>query len=119
MGIVEHNRSEAALKQMAGPASTCVDEVGIAAMGFAHGATEVAGSRRRENEMHMVGHQAVGPNRYLRLRGLLGQQIQIDFLVAVLKEDRLAPVAALRDMMRKSRNHDPRETCHEARIAGK
>ena len=38
-------------------------------------------------------------------------------MVAILKEDSLPPVAALRDMMRKTRNHDPRQTCHAATIA--
>jgi hypothetical protein len=39
---------------------------------------------------------------------LLGQQVEIDFVVAILKENGLAPVATLREMMRKSRNHDSR-----------
>jgi hypothetical protein len=43
---------------------------------------------------------------------LLGQQIDVNFVVAILEEDDLAPVATLRDMVRKPRNHDPCKTRH-------
>jgi len=70
------------------------------------------GSRWLQDQVHVVGHQAIGPYRNARLQGLLGQQIEIDFLVAVFKEDGLAPVATLGNMMRKPRNHDPSESSH-------
>jgi hypothetical protein len=47
----------------------------------------------------------------------LGQKIEIDFVVAILKEDGLAPVAALRNMMRKPRNHDTSESSHTPTVA--
>ena len=112
MRIVQHDGGKAALEEMAGPASAGVDEVGVAPVGFADGAAQVAGSRGHPDQVHMVGHQAVGPHRDLGLQRLLGQQVEVDLMVAILKEDGLAPVAALRDMMRKPRNHDPRQTRH-------
>jgi hypothetical protein len=47
----------------------------------------------------------------------LGQQIEIDFVVTVFKENGLALVAALRNMMRKPRNHDTSESSHTQTVA--
>jgi hypothetical protein len=43
---------------------------------------------------------------------LLGQQISINLLVAVLKKDRFPTVPALRNVMRKASNHRTRHSCH-------
>jgi len=43
---------------------------------------------------------------------LFGQQIEINLVIAVLKKDRLTPVPALSHMVRKPRNHDPRQSSH-------
>ena len=45
------------------------------------------------------------------------QQVEVDFVVAVFKEDGLARVATLRDMMRQPRNHNPRESTQAKTIA--
>src|SRR5271166_4759463 len=60
----------------------------------------------------MIGHQAVGPYRNAGLPRLLGQQIKIDFVIAVFKEDRLAPIAALSHMMWQPRDHHARQPSH-------
>src|SRR5262249_40678023 len=69
---------------------------------------------RAEDQVHMVGHQTVGPDLHLRLAHLFGEQIAIDVLVAVFKEDRLAPGTARRDVMRASRSNNARQASHEA-----
>jgi len=56
--------------------------------------------------MDVVGHSAVGPHDAADLQRLLGQQVEVDFVVAVFQEDGLAPIATLRDMMRQPRNYD-------------
>ena len=61
---------------------------------------------RLQNQMDVVGHQAVGPHGDTGLQRLLGQQVKVDFVVAVFKENGLAPIATLRDMMRQPRNDD-------------
>ena len=58
-----------------------------------------------------------GPHRNVRLQRLLGQQIEIDFVVAIVKEDGLAPIAALGNRMRKPRNHYPSESSNACTIA--
>jgi len=65
----------------------------------------------------MVGHQAISPNRDLGLQRLLRKKIEVDFVVAILKEDGLAAVAPLSDMVRKPRNHDTSKSSHVRTIA--
>ena len=62
----------------------------------------------------MIGHQAqaIRPNRNAGLQRLLGQQIEINFVVAVFKKDRLAPIATLRHMMRQPRDRDANQPSH-------
>jgi len=45
------------------------------------------------------------------------QEIGVDFVVAILKEDGLAAVATLSDMVRKPRNHDTSKSSHVRTIA--
>src|ERR1700722_10813221 len=49
----------------------------------------------------------IGPDLEACFQRLLGQQIAINLLIAVLEEDRLATVPALRHVVRKAWNHDP------------
>ena len=64
--------------------------------------------------MYLFGgrHQAIGPYLDAGLDGLLGQEVAVYLVIAVLEEDRLAPVAALGDMVRQTRDDDAGETRH-------
>ena len=94
-----------------------VDEVGVAAVGFADSASEVVGSGWLEDQMYVIWHEAVGPDGDVGLASLLSQQVEVDFMVAVFKEDGFAPVSALGYVMGKSGDHDSSETCHVGTIA--
>jgi len=65
----------------------------------------------------LEARQAIGPDGNVGFQGLLGQEIEVDFVVAILKEDGLAPVATLSDMVRKPRNHDTSKSSHVRTIA--
>jgi hypothetical protein len=67
---------------------------------------------RHQDEMHMVRHQAVGPNGDMRGAAAFRQQPAIERVVIVTEEDRLPPVAALRHMMRHASRNDSRQTRH-------
>lgn len=55
-----------------------------------------------------------GPDRYTgALRGL-GQQIEIELVIAVLEKDPLTPVAPLNDVMRDVGKDDARKAGHDA-----
>jgi hypothetical protein len=60
----------------------------------------------------MIEHEIVRPHLDSGLARLLGQQISIDLLVAVLKEDRLTTIPTLCNVMRKAGNHRTRQSCH-------
>jgi hypothetical protein len=53
-----------------------------------------------------------GPPADPELARLFSQQVKIDFVIAVFKEDCLAPIATLRHMMRKPGDHDTRQSSH-------
>ena len=105
---VQRYGGEAALEEMARPPSAGVDVVGIATMGLADSSTKGLGVGRHEDQMDMIRHQAVGPHLDACLHGLLGQQIAVNLLIAILEKDSFTPVAMLGHVGRKSRNYDPR-----------
>jgi hypothetical protein len=89
----------------------------IAPMRLAERRAQAVRIGRRQDQMHVVGHQAVGPHRDARRPAALRQQRAICGVVVVVEEDLLAPVAALRHMMRDAGCDDPRQACHERRVA--
>ena len=109
MVVVQHNRSKTALDKMPRPPPSCVDEVGVAPMGFANRQTETFSMRGNQDQMNMVRHQAVSPHLHPMFFCLLAEQIEINRLIARIKEDGLAPVPTLCDVMSASSNHDPRK----------
>ena len=50
----------------------------------------------------MVGHQAIRPHRDALFAALNARQIALEFVNGIAEEDFLAPVAALRHMMRQA-----------------
>ena len=110
--IVHRNGRKAALKKVAAPARPRVDEMGVAALRLSHRPSQTRAVARNDNKVNVIRHQAVCPNLDAKFARLLGRQVAIDFLVAVLEKDRLAPIATLRDVVRNIRNDDARETGH-------
>jgi hypothetical protein len=80
---------------MTAPAAPAIDEIRVAPVSFADGAAQTRLVARHRDDVNMVGHQAPGPDLHVPPHGLLGRQIAIDVLVAVLEEDRL-PTTFLR-----------------------
>lgn len=65
----------------------------------------------------MVGHETVAEDSRAVLRGVPGQQIPIEPAVIIGVEYLLAVVAALRDVMRNTRNDDTRTPWHKSGVA--
>jgi hypothetical protein len=80
----------------------------------AHGPDQTVSGGGAHDQVDVVGHQAVGPDLHVAPPRLRGEQVAVDLLFAVLKEDRLAPVAPLGDVMRQSRGDDAGEAGHGA-----
>jgi hypothetical protein len=62
--------------------------------------------------MHVVRHEAVGPDRDAALAAGGRQQIPIERVVAILEEHALAPIAALGDVMRQTGHDDAGYASH-------
>ena len=68
---------------MAGHPVARVDEGGIAPVRLAQRPAEPLGRRGRQDEMDVVGHQAIAPHRDRLARAGLAKQIAVEFVVGV------------------------------------
>lgn len=116
MSFVHHDRSEAALEQVTRPSGARIDETRVAAVRLADGASETNVVAGDQNQVDMVGHQAPGPYLDASLACLLRQQTAVDVLIAVLKKDRLTPVATLCDVVGRMRNDNACEARHASMV---
>jgi hypothetical protein len=67
--------------------------------------------------MHMIGHQAVGPDLYMRTPRGIREQVEIEFIVAILKKRPLPPVPALGHMMRNAGQDETGKAGHGLGLA--
>jgi hypothetical protein len=93
MRLLHRDAAEAPLKQMAGAARSGVDEGGVAPALLADRAREPVDRLRRQDEMDVVGRQAIGPAGDAVGLASLGEKIAIERVVAGLGE-RLPPAGA-------------------------
>ena len=94
----------------------CVPDF-VAAMGLADRPAQAIGLLRNQDQMDVVGHQAIGPYFHARLAGLLGQEIAIDLVVPVLEEDRFTPVPTLGDVMGETGNDHASQARHDGNVS--
>ena len=62
--------------------------------------------------MHVIGHQAVGPDVRPGAPRRLREQIAVELIIAVFEEGLLAAVAALGHVVRQAGQNEARETDH-------
>ena len=77
-----------------------VDETGVAPVQLGKGPAQPIRIGRRQDDMDMVGHQAIGPDLRIRLAGRFAEQVTIQRVVRILEEGLAAPIAALRHVVR-------------------
>jgi hypothetical protein len=68
-----------------------VDDASIAPVGRGEGAAQAIGVGRHEDQVHVIGHQAPGPDR--DGSAILGQEIAIEREVIIIEERPRAPIA--------------------------
>ncbi len=95
MRLVHRNASEPALPEMPVALESFVDRAGVAAMHRRQCAMQAVGIAGHQDEMNMVGHQRPAPNLDPGGRAMLGQEVTVERVIAILEEDLLAAVAAL------------------------
>lgn len=94
-----------------------IDMARITPVRLANAVTQPLLALRHCNEMHMIRHQAVGPDNHFPPRAPFCHEFAIDLIVPVAKEGFKPAVAPLSDMMWHVGRHDPRDTCHASKIA--
>lgn len=105
MRLVHRNRAVARLEQVSADAQPRIDHAGVAPVRLAERPPEPLGRRRRQDQMDVVRHEAVRPDRHTSLAAALAQEIQIETIILVAEERLHPPIAALRDVMGQLR-HD-------------
>jgi hypothetical protein len=112
MAFIEWIREEPTLEQESLPAFPGVDDQRVAALGLAEAVSETVRLRGDGDQMEMVLHQAESPDSDPVLRGLTAQQGQEKGPVLVGKEDALASIPPLDQMVRATGDNDPGESRH-------
>ena len=67
---------------------------------------------RHRDQVNVVRHQAIRPNRHTFVTALLGDEFHISRVVFVTKERLLPPVPTLRNVVRQTRNNHSRQSSH-------
>lgn len=89
-----------------------VDIAGVAAMEIAKGAAERILVARDSHDVDVVRHQATGPDLDPVAFCCLGEQVEVERIIAILEERPLAPVAALGHVMGNAWQDHAGETGH-------
>lgn len=101
--LIHPHRAETSLPEMPCPALPRVDIAGVAAMGVGEGAPQTLLVRRHDDDVDVVRHQAIAPDLGSGLVRCRGQEVTVEYVIAVPEEGLAAPVAALRHMIGNSR----------------
>ena len=73
--------------------------------------------RRHNDNVDMIGHQAVGENAYVISRAILTHPLEIRTPVRVREENILSPITALGDMVRHAGENGSRKPGHLGRLS--
>ena len=95
-----------------------MDGAGVAAMHPREGAAQAVPVPGRQDQVHMVGHQAPSPDLDPGGAAFAAQQVAIERVILLGKEGLLPAVAALGHVMRTAGHDDPGEACHARSVAG-
>ena len=117
MRLVHGAGAKAALPRIAAPPLAPVDGEAVATMGVGDGRGHCLGGWRHEDQMDVVGHQALCPDGNPTGTAMPAQQLDIKSVVVVTEEHRLAPIAALGDVMRHVRDDRASKLCHGDTLA--
>lgn len=102
---------------MAGHPQPGVDIAGVVTVDVAKGPAEAIFVRRYCNDVDVIGHQAIRPDRHLRTGCRFGEEIEVQFVVTVLEEGPLASISALGHVVRDTGEHETRAAGHTLVVA--
>jgi hypothetical protein len=93
------------------------DAARVALVRLAKRTTYNVSSLRHEDEVDVIVHQAPRKAHDTMRRAPLPHQREIGGAILIAKEDRQAPVATLRDVVRNRRDNDARQAGHDGRVS--
>jgi hypothetical protein len=91
----------------------------VASVGMLEGEKERIGSRGDDDQVDVVGQEAIGGQREAVDSAVLAEKVQVDKAVGIGFENDPAPITSLGDVMRSIESDDTRETAHDNRKCGK
>ena len=114
MSCLQSTGEEAVLPEMPAPVAQCVGVVGISAVGF----TERPGQRvrlaRNHDPVDVIRHEAVTQKARSELLRAMLDEFQVNATIRVGLEHHLAVDTALRDVVRRLRQHCTSYASHES-----
>lgn len=94
-----------------------MDSPSVGAMHFRKRTAQSIDVFGHQDQVDMVGHQHPAPHRHSTCRTMDGEQIAIGWIVTIVEEGQLPPIAALGDVMRDAGKDKAGETGHDACVA--
>src|ERR1017187_7389373 len=101
---------------MPAPALPKIDAPAVAPVGLADGLAETVFGIGNGNQMNMIGHQAIGPNRDVEFSAPLGHEFHVCKVVVLAEESLLTAIASLGNVMRHPRNNNASKSGHAPKI---
>jgi len=99
VGVVHHEGVETFLPEVAAPAFASVDVTRVAPVGLGNGGAQAIAVGGYEDQVNVVGHEAVGEYGCTGVGAGLSEQVEIEPAVIIPEERGLAAIAALGDVM--------------------
>ena len=100
------------MPQVPSPALPEVDPPRVPAMCLADGATQALGGLRDNDQVNMIGHQAICPDRDLLRAAELRHELEIVLVVFLTEERLLSAVSPLGDMVGHARSYHTCQSSH-------
>jgi len=98
--------------QVSGDARLPIAQAGIGSMRVTHGLGDRTALSADSDQVNMVAHQAVGPDRHAELLGEAIEHVEVGAAIFIRAENALAMIAAVCQMKGPPFEHDPRKSCH-------
>src|SRR5208337_386277 len=114
--FIHDERGEAALPQVPSPALPEVDRPRVPAMCLADGATQALGELRDNDQVNMIGHQAICPDRDLLCAAESRDELEVVLVILLTEERLLSAVSPLGDTEGHARSYHTCQSSHGRKL---
>ena len=114
--FIHDERGEAALAQVPSPVLPEVDPPRVPPMCLADGATQALGGLRDNDQVSMIGHQAICPDRDLFCAAESRDELEVVLVIFLTEERLLSAVSPLGDMVGHARSYHTCQSSHGGKL---